>query len=299
MGISVEGNKLAVASRNYIEVFSRSDKLGKTFPERPNFYDSLFIPQAKYFTGITDMHEITFNAGNIWAVNTSFSCIVKMSEDHHFIPVWQPDFITELAPEDRCHLNGLIMEDGKPRYVTMFDMSNEANGWRKSAVDTGVLYDCERQEPLLTGLSMPHSPTRHGNFIFFLQSATGQVMRYNITTKELEQVIQLGSFLRGMAVHGDYLFIGASKMRQSSKTFKDLPITNTSSAGIEIVNHRTNQRVGGLNYRENISEIFEIQVIENMQMPLMLTENDEGYEKCINCGDELNYWLVSEEKETE
>jgi uncharacterized protein (TIGR03032 family) len=179
----------------------------------------------------------------------------------------------------------------------MFDMNNEAHGWRKTPVNTGVLYDCQKQEPLLTGLSMPHSPTRHGNFIYFLQSATGEVMRYNITTKELEQVIQLGSFLRGMAIYDDFLFIGASKMRESSKSFKELPITNTSSAGLEIINHRTNQRVGGLNYTENVSEIFEVQVLENMQVPLMLTENDEGYEKCINCGDELNYWLVPEEQE--
>lgn len=295
MGISVQGSKLAIASRNYIEVYSRSDKLGRTFPSKPNYYDTLFIPQAKYFTGIADMHEIAFDAGNIWAINTSFSCVVKMSEDHHFIPIWQPDFITELAPEDRCHLNGLIMENGQPKYVSMFDMSNTANGWRMGTFDSGVLYDCQKQVPLLTGLSMPHSPTRHGNLIFFLQSATGEVMRYNLTTKKLDVVIQLNSFLRGMAVYGDYLFIGRSKMRKSSKTFKDLPVANTSSAGIEIVNHQTNERVGGLNYSERISEIFEVQVLENLQVPLMLTENDEGYEKCINCGDDLNYWLVDED----
>lgn len=297
MGISSLGNKLAIASRNYIEVFSRSDKLAKAFPAKPNFYDALFIPQAKYFTGITDMHEITFDAGAIYAVNTSFSCIAKMSEDHHFIPIWQPEFITELAPEDRCHLNGLIMENGAPAYVTMFDMTNETNGWRKSAIDTGVLYDCQKQEALVTGLSMPHSPTKHGDSIFFLQSATGEVMQYNILTKEVSLVIKLHSFLRGMAIYGDYLFIGASKMRESSKTFKELPITDTSSAGIQIVNYKTKKQVGGLNYTDNITEIFEVQVIENMEAPLMLTEKDEGYEKCINCGDDINYWLVDQEKD--
>ncbi len=297
MGIDILGNRLAVASRNYVEIYSKSDKLGRAFPPKPNFYDSLFTPQAKYFTGISDMHEITFDAGELWAVNTSFSCITKMSDKDHFIPVWQPDFITELAPEDRCHLNGLIMKDGIPEYVTFFDRSNEDNGWRKTPINTGVLYDCQKQEVVVDGLSMPHSPTKHGDDIFFLQSATGQVMKYNTKTKETTQIIQLNSFLRGLAIYDDFLFIGASKMRKSSKTFKNLPITENSFAGIEIVNYKTGKRIAGLSYTDNISEIFEVKVIPEMTKPIMLTENDEGYDKCINCGDDLNYWIVEEQKD--
>ncbi len=294
MGIDVLGNRLAVASRNYVEIYANSDKLARTFPPKPNFYNSFFTPQAKYFTGISDMHEITFDSGELWAVNTSFSCIVKMSDENHFIPVWQPSFITELEPQDRCHLNGLIVEDGTPQYVTFFDQSNKDNGWRKTPINTGMLYDCQKQEVVLDGLSMPHSPTKHGNDIFFLQSATGQVMKYNISSKELTEIIQLNSFLRGLDVFDDFLFIGASKMRTSSKTFKDLPIAENSFAGIEIVNYKTGERVAGLSYTDNISEIFEVKAIKGMAKPMMLTENDEGYDRCINCGDELNYWIVAE-----
>ena len=292
MGIDVLENRLAVASRNYVEIYSKSDKLARAFPLKPNFYDSFYTPQAKYFTGIADMHEIAFDEGNLWAVNTSFSCITKMSDKAHFIPVWKPDFITELEPEDRCHLNGLIMEDGTPRYVTFFDKSNEKNGWRKTAINTGVLYDCQNQKVLLDNLSMPHSPTKLGEDIFFLQSANGEVMRYNTKTKESTCIIQLNSFLRGLDILGDFLFIGASKMRKSSKTFRDLPITDNSFAGIEIVNYKTGKRVAGLSYTDNIFEIFEVKVIKGMSKPFMLTENDEGYDKCISCGDDLNYWIV-------
>ena len=297
MGIDVQNNKLAVASRDYVEIYSRADKLALAYPEKPGFFDALFVPQAKYFTGRTDMHEIIYHQDEIWAANTAFSCIVKMNDARHFTPVWQPDFITELAPEDRCHLNGLVVEEGKPAYVTFFDRSDTENGWRKTQIDTGMLYDCQRQQPLLEGLSMPHSPTKIANQIFFLQSATGEVMRYDLATGELHCIIRLNSFLRGIAVYDDYLFIGASKMRQSSKTFKDLPITKTSFAGIEIVNHQTGKRVGGLSYTDNISEIFAVRVIENAEVPFMLTENDKDYDTCINAGDDLNYWLVQEEAE--
>lgn len=299
MGIDVHENKLAIASRDYVEIYSRSDKLGRAYPAKPNFYDAIFIPQAKYFTGRTDMHQVVYHAGEIWAVNTAFSCISKMSTDQHFVPVWQPDFITELAPEDRCHLNGLIVENKQPSYVTFFEETNEPAGWRKTAIDTGVLYDCQKQEVMLDKLSMPHSPAKVGDLIFFLQSAIGEVMKYNLKTKELTTVIKLNSFLRGLAIYDDFLFIGASKMRKDSKTFKDLPIAKTSFAGIEIVNYKTGKRIAGLSYTENISEIFDVKVIENMQKPLMFTENDEDYDTCISAGDDINYWVIKDEEKQE
>ena len=297
MGVAYDGKSLAVASRNYIEIFSRSDKLGRAYPQKKGFYDTLFVPQVKYYTGLADMHEIAFDKEEIYAVNTAFSCISAMSADRHFEPIWQPDFISELAPEDRCHLNGLIMQGGKPAYVTYFDSTDKHNGWRENGAATGVLYDCLNRKVLVDSLSMPHSPTLHDNKIFFLQSATGEVMQYDLQTNELTKIYTLSSFVRGMSVYEDYLIIGTSKIRPKSKSFGDLPVAKTSICSIEIVNHKTKKRVGGLNYTDHISEIFELEVIPGIKSPLMLTELDEGYENCINSGDDINYWLIPEEED--
>jgi len=40
-------------------------------------------------------------------VNTLFSCLAPVSERYSFLPLRQPPFITKLAAEDRCHLNGV------------------------------------------------------------------------------------------------------------------------------------------------------------------------------------------------
>ncbi len=298
MGMDVSENRLAVASRNYIEQFSMSPKLARAFPPKPGFYDAFYTPQVKYYTGISDMHEVALVGEDVWAVNTAFSCITKMSSTRHFEVMWQPDFITELAPEDRCHLNGMILDDGQPAYVTFFDTSNTDNGWRKTPLNTGVLYDCQQQKALVSNLAMPHSPLKDGDTIYFLQSATGEVMQYHLPTGKLTCIIKLTSFLRGMDKLGDYLFIGASKMRQESKTFKDLPISEQSFAGIEVVDLTTQKRVAGLTYTDKIKEIFEVKLIKNIATPLMLTEQDEGYERCISCGDTINYWLVEDKEKT-
>ena len=43
----------------------------------------------------------------LWFVNTRFSCLCTLNGIHSFVPRWRPPFVTALAPEDRCHLNGL------------------------------------------------------------------------------------------------------------------------------------------------------------------------------------------------
>lgn len=48
-----------------------------------------------------------------------------------FVPRWQPRFVTDLVAEDRCHLNGLAMVGGKPKYVTALGQTNEPRGWKE------------------------------------------------------------------------------------------------------------------------------------------------------------------------
>ncbi len=41
-----------------------------------------------------------------------YNCLATPSERHSFTPIWKPPFISKIVKEDRCHLNGLAMEDG-------------------------------------------------------------------------------------------------------------------------------------------------------------------------------------------
>src|SRR4029077_6446966 len=79
-----------------------------------------------------------------------------------FNPRWRPPFVTELEPSDRCHLNGLGMVAGRPKYVTALGETDEAAGWRADKARGGVLMDVDSGEVLCRGLSMPHSPRWHG-----------------------------------------------------------------------------------------------------------------------------------------
>ena len=82
-------------------------------------------------------------------VNTLFSCLATLSETHSFAPLWQPPFVSRLAAEDRCHLNGLAMRDGEPRYVTAVAATDVADGWREQRRDGGVVIDVATGEIVL------------------------------------------------------------------------------------------------------------------------------------------------------
>ena len=68
-------------------------------------------------TGEIQCHEIAWGSTDngepdLWIVNTLFSCLAGLDPRYSFVPRWRPPFVSALAPQDRCHLNGLAMRDG-------------------------------------------------------------------------------------------------------------------------------------------------------------------------------------------
>lgn len=96
-------------------------------------HDACYLPRSSHVTGNVQIHEMAYGAGQLWFVNTRFSCLATIDPESSFEPRWRPPFVTELEPSDRCHLNGLAMVDGKPKYVTALGESNEMAGWRATA----------------------------------------------------------------------------------------------------------------------------------------------------------------------
>jgi uncharacterized protein (TIGR03032 family) len=294
MGIHLKKEKLVVATFNEVLVFVNSPRLAKNYPNNPEKYDALFMPRAVYYTGEVDLHDILWGGDEIYAINTLFSCIVKIDENYGFTPFWKPDFITDLFPDDRCHLNGMCLENENPAYVSMLGACNEKEGWRKSIASGGLIMDVRNNEILLDNLPMPHSPRIINNELYILLSATGQLMKYNFQSKE-KIFLQLPGFARGMAEHGDYLFIGLSKIRERT-AFKSLPISEKSThAGIEIVHKPSLSVMGQIIYEDTVEEIYDVQVLPDMMKPCLVAPHDGIHEMAI-CAPDLYFWKTKKVK---
>ncbi|MCP4442662.1 MAG: TIGR03032 family protein [Aureispira sp.] len=279
MGINIQDNKLLIATKDEVLVLTHSADLAKHYPAKPNTYDGLFIPRAVYFTGQIDIHDIAWGANDsIYAVNTSFSTIIKIDHNYSFTPVWTPPFITETASEDRCHLNGMAMKDGKPKYVTAFNTGDSPRSWKENITKTGVLMDVDTNEFVVKNLPMPHSPRIFDGQLYVLLSATGELASVDIENNTVNPILDLGGFVRGMDKCGDYLFIGISKIRKGSSTFSKLPISlRTKNAGVKIVHLPTAQVVGEIAYLNSVDEIYDIHIIPNLIRPNILNTQRPDY----------------------
>lgn len=139
-------------------------------------FDACFVPRETYFTGELDAHDIGIDGnGRPIFINTRFNCLAATDPRHSFREVWRPPFISALVDEDRCHLNGLAMDNGEAAYVTAVSRSDTIDGWRDRRDNGGVVIDVRSNKIVCEGLSMPHSPRLHNGELWILNSGTGEL----------------------------------------------------------------------------------------------------------------------------
>src|SRR5262245_39792436 len=140
MGLAVGLDRLAVGTLSQIW-FLRSDPEIAPRLVPSGRHDACFLARSSHMTGDIQVHEMAWTGEELWIVNTLFSCLCTLHERHSFVPRWRPPFITALRPEDRCHLNGLALETGRPKYVTALAETDTPRGWRPNKATTGCLID--------------------------------------------------------------------------------------------------------------------------------------------------------------
>ena len=117
MGTAVGQDALAIGTKEQIWLLKSAPDIAPQIDPSGTYHDC-YLARSSHFSGDIQCHEMAFCGGELWIVNTLFSCLCTLGQRYSFVPRWQPPFITGLAAEDRCHLNGLAIEDAEPRYVT-------------------------------------------------------------------------------------------------------------------------------------------------------------------------------------
>lgn len=268
MGLAVDAQRLTIGTRNQIwflrnapDIAPRVEPLGQ--------HDACFLPRSCHVTGDIGVHELAWVGEELWVVNTRFSCLCTMHPDYSFVPRWQPPFITALAAEDRCHLNGLAIVDGRPKYVTALGETDTAGGWRANKPQGGCLMDVSGGEVITRGLSMPHSPRLHDGRLWVLESGTGQLVLVDAATGRRQTVAALPGFARGLTMCGPYAFIGLSKIRSTS-AMDGVPLAERREqlkCGVAVVDLRSGQVIALLEFQTAVEEIFDVQLLPGLRFP--------------------------------
>jgi uncharacterized protein (TIGR03032 family) len=254
-------------------------------------YDRLYVPQMAWTTGDLDIHDVAPGAdGRPIFVNTLFGCLATVSETHSFVPLWKPPFLSKLAAEDRCHLNGLAMEGGKPRYVTSVSQTDVNDGWRDHRRDGGTVTDVAANAVVMGGLSMPHSPRLYRDKLWLLDSGTGNFGYVDLRRGQFEPVVFCPGYMRGLSFVGDYAVVGLSLNREN-KTFEGLALDDNlrkrkaePRAGLQVVDLRTGDVVHWLRIEGIVRELYDVVVLPGVRRPMALGFKTDEIRRVISIG---------------
>jgi uncharacterized protein (TIGR03032 family) len=274
LGVGLEGRSLALATQNQIIRFDNVLPEGQA--DR-NGFDAVYSPHALWVTGDLDAHDVGFGAdGRPIFVNTLFACLAAVSDGHSFRPLWKPPFVSRLAAEDRCHLNGMALEEGKPRYATAVSRSDAADGWRDRRRDGGVVIDVASGEIIAGGLSMPHSPRLHQGRLWILNSGTGEFGWVDTEGGRFEPVAFCPGYARGLAFAGNHAIIGLSQAREN-RTFSGLDLDEALKrrdveprCGLAVIDLATGDMSGWVRIEGVIRELYDVAFLPGVRRPSLI-----------------------------
>lgn len=269
MGVAHDGDRLAVATAWGLQEYRDVPAVAARLDRHVAVHDACFLPRRSHVTGDVRMHDVAYADGEPWFVATAFSCIGTLDEDHSFVPRWAPPFITALAAEDRCHLNGLAVRDDRVRYVTAFSTTDVPGGWRAQRGREGVLLDVDTGEVAVGGLSMPHSPRWHDGRAWVLESGRGTLAVADLEAGTVETVAELPGFTRGLSFAGGHAFVGLSQVREAT-VFGGIPLTarlEDRRCGVWAVELATGRIVGHLEFLDLVQELFEVAFLPGRRFP--------------------------------
>lgn len=271
MGMWAGGDSIWLSSLYQLWRFDNVLEPGQT----RDGYDRAYVPRVAYTTGDLDIHDIAVDGtGRVVFVNTLYSCLATASDRCSFVPLWRPPFISKLAAEDRCHLNGLAMADGRPRYVTAISRSDVPSAWRDRRDHGGCVIDVERNEVIAEGLSMPHSPRLYRGRLWMLESGSGHFGTLDPATGRFQPVTFCPGYLRGLAFHGDFAVVGVSKSRRD-RAFSGLRLEQNlkskdaeARCGILVIDLRSGDIVHWLHIEGEIEELYDVVALAGAVRPM-------------------------------
>jgi len=270
IGVSSDGGTLLMATHYQLYRFDNVLPAG----QKQGIYDAAYAPHQAWITGDIDIHDVEIDRdGKPVFINTLFNCVATVGNGASFKPLWKPLFISKLAAEDRCHMNGLAMENGKPKYITCVSRSDASDGWRDRRADGGLVIDVTTDEIIAEGLSMPHSPRLHDGKLWLLNSGKGEFGWVDIKSGIFNPLTFCPGYARGLTITGNYAIIGLSQSRDN-KTFQGLPLNQAlkdkdvdARCGLLIVDLTTGDAVEWVRIEGVVQELFDVAVLPGIKCP--------------------------------
>ena len=292
LGVAAIGDSLYLAGVNNILRFENVVPTG----QRLEGHDAVYVPQVAWYTGDVFAHDVgVLPSGRPVFINTMFSCLATVDEQSSFRPVWQPPFVTALRPDDRCHLNGLAMQDGTPRFVTVAAQTDAPRAWREARTGNGCVIDIASDAVVADGLTMPHSPRLHDNRLYICNAGTGEFGEIDLAAGRFVPIAFCPGFARGIAFVGGHALVGLSLPRQH-RDFSGLPLDDRLKREgreprcmIQVLDLESGAAAHWLALGGVVRELYDIASLPGQRTPMAVGFAQDQIDRLIQRGPPLGF----------
>jgi uncharacterized protein (TIGR03032 family) len=190
--------------------------------------------------------------GDLHANAVGENAVVRLDEHGRAHRVWWPKCIeTKSGPIfSRNHLQLNSIAAGQDTAQSFFSASTcQITRWRpghlKFPVDQrGVIFSGASREPVAHGLTRPHSARLHGGEVWVDNSGYGEVGF--VRDGRFHQVAKLPGWTRGLSFHGDFAFVGTSRVIPEFRKYAPGLDLNSSICAVHAIDSRTGKVRGSL-----------------------------------------------------
>lgn len=264
-GIAADEKRIAVATHGQVQIYaspSGTPDRGGRRPHGTHNTPPQFRAQRSHHTNGLVSPALGWGHEGLWMVNTGLSCLSLLRETGDAVVGWKPCFISHLTDDDRCHLNGLAMQDGRPRYTTALGHSDRPLGWRAEPFQSGIVMDVPTGTVIANGLIVPRSPQVHLGRLYLLQSWIGELCLVDTRSGTIECIQAFPGYLAGMGCHRGYAFVALSRVPDPEIAGSAaLTLREDLACGIAVVNLRTGRAEEAINFLTGIDQVSDLAVL--------------------------------------
>jgi uncharacterized protein (TIGR03032 family) len=261
MGLAASGARLALATRGHVTLFGRRRTAGA---DGRGDATAAFIVEKSFSTGRLDAHDLAFGRRGLIFANTRYNCVARPSDEVNFRRTWSPHFVPEVVAGDCCHLNGVGVRDGRLAAATAFCERGTRKAWREGdRFTSGVLIDAQRNQTVVSGLCLPHSPRWHDGRWWYCNSGEGTLCTWRPADGACQQVAELRGFTRGLCFASGRAVVGLSRIRK--RHILDAPPVRQRCrrmrSGLSLIDPASGRETGSLEFVTGGREVYDVALI--------------------------------------
>jgi uncharacterized protein (TIGR03032 family) len=207
---------------------------------------------ARFYPGSTYLHDLALIGGRLHANAVGQNAVVRVGDEGALERVFWPRAI-ETRGRPRFDHNFLQLNSiaaGKTIQASFFSASASAMGTRRPghrnfAVDgNGVVFSGETREPVVTGLTRPHSARLHRRRLWVANSGYGELGL--VERGRFRPVRRFEGWTRGLAFAGGVAFVGTSRVIPRFSAYAPGLDLAKSRCAVEALDAESGETLGSL-----------------------------------------------------